>query len=169
MSAIHKLVELVRELGGEVNPPCSESEITLAEKRLGFSIPESMSEFYRYTNGASIHDNLWEFFSLDHLAMHSTYRHKPEATIQCRGGSVLRSNSLMIFADVMIDAPSYWLCVDPDAPGFQQVYCDGDAPWWRAAGSYDEFVDKLKVNIDDIFMGLDETNQKAEQGVDLNT
>jgi len=122
-----------------------------------------MREFYRHANGASIHDNLWEFFSLENLAMHNTYRHQPVATIQCRGGSVLRSNSLMIFADVMIDAPSYWLCIDPGAPGFQQVYCDGDTPWWLAAGSYDEFVDKLKVDIDDIFMGLDEATQEAEQ------
>ena len=164
MKTNQKLVDLVRAQGGDLHPPCGESEILLAEKRLGFSLPESMREFYRHTNGASIHDNLWEFFSLENLAMHNTYRHKAPTTIQCRGECTLQSRSLMVFADVMIDAPSYWLCIDPDEPEFQQVYCDGDTPWWRAATSYDEFVDKLTVSIDDIFMGLDETTKEAEQG-----
>lgn len=162
MKTNQKLVDLVRAQGGDLRSPCSDSEIALAEGRLGFSLPESMRQFYKLTNGASIHENMWEFFSLDDLAMHHIYRHNAVATIQCRGGRTLRSQSLMIFADVMIDAPSYWLCVDPDEPEFQQVYCDGDTPWWRAANSYDEFVAKLMINTDDIFMGLDETTKEAE-------
>lgn len=161
MKTTLKLVELVRDLGGVLYSPCSDEQISLAEKRLGFSLPESMREFYRYTNGASIHDNMWEFFTLEDLAMHNFYRHEPPVEIQCRNEGSLRSRSLMIFADVMIDAPSYWLCVDPSEPQFQQIYCDGDTPWWRAAGSYDEFVDSLRMNIDDIFIGLDEQNEDA--------
>lgn len=92
---------------------------------------------------------------LENLAMHNSYRHKRLAEIQCESEGSLRAHSLMIFADVMIDAPSYWMCVDPNEPQFQQIYCDGDSPWWRAAGNYDEFVDSLKMDIDDIFMGLE--------------
>ncbi|RYD78854.1 MAG: SMI1/KNR4 family protein [Verrucomicrobiaceae bacterium] len=77
------------------------TNISLAEKRLGFSLPESLREFYRYTNGASIHDNMWEFFTLEDLAMHNSDRHEPPVEIQCRHEGSLRSRSLMIFADVM--------------------------------------------------------------------
>jgi len=169
MKTTHKLAELVRNLGGVLHSPCSDEQISIAEKRLGFSLPESMREFYRHTNGASIHDNLWEFFTLEELAMHNSYRHEPPAEIHCRGGGNLRSRSLMIFADVMIDAPSYWLCVDSSDPQFQQIYCDGDTPWWRAAGSFDEFIDRLKVDIDDIFMGLEEKNEEVEQDAALRS
>lgn len=158
MTAFEKLQELVGSIGGETYSPATIEDIGAAECRIGFPFPADLRAFYLETNGASLHDWMRELYPLSDLQSYSAYRDSSDEFVQITRTVSLRAESLVFFADILIDAPSYWICCDSKSPHFGQVFSDGDIPGWMAAGSFDRFVEQMAADIDNIFIGLDEQN-----------
>lgn len=61
---------------------------------------------------------------------------------------------LVIFCDILIDCPSYWICLDQESYFFGQVFGEAGLPGWRAAPTYGAFIDLMLSDIDEIYIGL---------------
>ncbi len=156
MTPAQKLISYLREISSPVDPPANEQDILTAESELGYSLPRELREFYQLSRGSSYDSDstFWEFFHIDQLESHSTYRSGLRSNPVCQGIGEIHRDSIVIFADVMIDAPSYWMIIDPDHKNYGAILCDADKPWWIAAKSYAEFIDHFIKDPDDFFIGI---------------
>lgn len=155
MKAHETLLEMISKIGGETYSPATLADIVAAECRIGFPLPDDLRSFYLRTNGASIHDWMREIHPASELAAHSSYRSHSLEFVQITPTLSLRSESLVFFADILIDAPSYWICCDPQSSSFGHVFSDGGTPGWKAADSFDTFIEKMASDTENIFIGLD--------------
>jgi SMI1 / KNR4 family (SUKH-1) len=155
MRAHETLLEMISRTGGETYPPATLADIVATECRMGFSLPGDLRAFYLRSNGASLHDWMREIYPVSKLEAYSSYRNHPLEFVQITRTLSLRSESLIFFADILIDAPSYWICCDPESLHFGYVFSDGDTPGWEAADSFITFIEKMAADIENIFIGID--------------
>ena len=154
---------MIGRIGGETYPPATLADIAAAECRIGFSLPDDLRAFYLRSNGASIHDWIREIYPVSELEAYSSYRNHPQEFVQITPTLSLRSESLIFLADILIDAPSYWICCDPQSLHFGHVFSDGGTPGWEAADSFITFIEKMAADIENIFIGMEEEHEEGEQ------
>jgi len=156
MIPAERLIQLARTLEAELQPAATSDEITKTEKRLGYPLPQDLRELYLRSNGVFIHDNMWNFPPLAELSLIQEYRSDPADSERLRSGGETLIRDLLFLCDALIDAPTYWIRIDPKAVDFGHIYCDGDYPWWRSANCFDEFISRLESDPDEIHIGYDD-------------
>jgi hypothetical protein len=152
MTAHETILEIIGRTGGETFPPATLSDIVAAEFRIGFTLPDDLHAFYLKSNGASMHDWMREIYPIFEVKSYSSYRNHAPEFIQITPTLLLRSESLLFIADILIDAPSYWICCDPQSLLFGHVFSDRGTLGWEAADSFTAFIDKMAADIENIFM-----------------
>jgi hypothetical protein len=115
-------------LGGELAGPASESEIIQVERRLAATLPAELKSFLRQHNGSAkeTEEGLWLFWPCTEITSHANCRGEPffdldddiEADLIRKVGP-LPGDRLILFADSMIQLPTYGVLLQPGHP------CDG--------------------------------------------
>ena len=112
------LAEKVLEMGGELAPPASLSEISQLESRLGISLPSALSDLLFQHNGSlnETDEAIWrfwpcseitsyqEFADCDHFCPDNNYLRELDPTARA---VTIPASKLILFADALIDAPTY--------------------------------------------------------------
>ena len=110
--------EKVSEMGGELAPPASLSEISQLENRLRLSLPSALSDLLFQHNGSltETDDAIWRFWPCSEI---TSYQEYADCDQFCPDNNYLReldstaravtlpASKLILFADALIDAPTY--------------------------------------------------------------
>lgn len=144
------IADKIAELGGELAPPSDPTEIAQLEARLGYPLPSGFREFLSQHNGSAkeTDDAIWRFWPCSEITTYSVYRNdgifSPAngdhlRTIDPSAWSVtLPGSRLILFADSMIDAPTYGIFHFPGHPFDGVVFdCSMD---YLSARNFDEWV-----------------------------
>lgn len=112
------IADKITELGGELAPPADQSEITQLEARIGLSLPDGLRDLLRQHNGSlkETDEAIWRFWPCAEITSHRHYRNQDEFrpdnnNLRARDSSAraltLPGSNLILFADSLIDAPTY--------------------------------------------------------------
>lgn len=118
------IADKVADLGGELAPPASSGDIAELEARLGFSLPESLLALLSKHNGSlkETDEAIWRFWPCAEITTHRDYRNQdefsPDNSALCKatpsaGAVALPGSNLILFADSMIDLPTYGVFHSP--------------------------------------------------------
>jgi hypothetical protein len=124
---VNLIAKKLLSLGGELAGPASESEIIQVERRLAATLPVELKSFLRQHNGSvkETDDGRWLFWPCAEITSHAHYRGEPFFDLDdievdlIRKVGPLPGDRLMLFADSMIDLPTYGVLLQPGHP------CDG--------------------------------------------
>ena len=114
------IADKIAELGGKLAPPALEHEIANLEERLGYTLPPQFRNFLFQHNGCSkkTDEAIWNFWPCAKIASYSEYRDKEEFLpdnnwLRMIDPSVrevrLMASRVILFADSLIEAPTYGL------------------------------------------------------------
>jgi|694.fasta_scaffold07776_12 hypothetical protein len=146
---MHPIAEKIRNLGGELRPPASQHQIAAIESLLGISLPTSFRSFLLQHNGTSRETDagIWNFWPCENFTSYAAYRGKTDFfpdTIDKRFidnenlPMRLNGQSLILFADALIELPLYGMYLDPQSP-FHGFVFDADHGY-LSAESFDLWV-----------------------------
>jgi len=121
---MNTISDKITELGGQLAPPACASEIAQLEVKLGYSLPEGLHQFLKLHNGSVKETDLgiWKFWPCSEITTYSEYRgshelpldHNDLRSIAPHLSDIHLSGSrIILFADAMIDAPTYGLFRSP--------------------------------------------------------
>jgi hypothetical protein len=167
----------ITELGGELGPPASADDIAQLEARLGFSLPKGLLELLRCHNGSTkdTDDAMWRFWPCAEITTHSEYRGKADFIPDNNHLRLLDSSSsrvslsgrnLILFADSLIDLPTYGLFHSPGHRWHGAVFDASNG--YLSARNWDEWVATFIERGEDGLLFL-ETPKEPEQDVHGNT
>lgn len=114
------LADKIAELGGKLAPPALEYEIANLEERLGYTLPSQFRDLLVQHNGCSeeTDEAIWNFWPCAKIASYSEYTDKEEflpdnnwlRMIDPSAREVrLMASKVILFADSLIEAPTYGL------------------------------------------------------------
>lgn len=144
------IADKIVELGGTLRNPASEAEVAMVESRLGVSLPNRLRDFLLHHDGSATEteDGIWRFWPCSEITTHSAYRNAGDfipdnndlRSINPSVQSVrLRGDRLILFADAMIDLPTYGVYMAPGEP-FHGMVFDASCRYLSAL-SFDEWVE----------------------------
>lgn len=118
------IADKIAELGGKLAPPASADEIAQLEARIGCPLPAGLLELLRNHNGSAeeTYDAMWRFWSCAEITTHDEYRAEAEFTpdhnslrslVPSEAPVSLPGRNLILFADSLIDAPTYGIFHSP--------------------------------------------------------
>ena len=142
MNSTTLLINKLRDLGAILRPPTTPSSIADVQRRLGCSFPQGVSEFYNSCDGTigATTEHLWDFFSLEQVLDRTQTRRAAFTQFTTYDGEIIHFGDLLCFCDVLIDAPTYMFCGNPDDRRFGFFYADQGGQGWFVADSFDAFV-----------------------------
>ncbi len=143
------IADKIAELGGELGTPASADEIAELEARLGFSLPEGLLGLLRGHNGSTkdTDDAMWRFWPCAEITTHHEYRGEADFTpdtndLRALEPSVSRvslsGRNLILFADSLIDAPTYGVFHSPGHRWHGAVFDASNG--YLSAQSWDDWV-----------------------------
>lgn len=153
--SVKTISDKIAELGGELGPPASVDEVAELEARLGFSLPKGLLELLMSHNGSTRDkdDALWRFWPCAEITTHREYRGEADFTpdnndLRALDPSasrvLLAGQNLILFADTLIDAPTYGVFHSPGHQWHGAVFDTSNG--YLSARNWDEwaaaFVDR---------------------------
>lgn len=127
------IADKITELGGELAGPASSKEIAHLESRLNITLPEELRTLLRKHNGSlnETKDGIWRFWPCAEITTYQVYRgrddfHPNDNALQKMNLSAttdtLPSSRLILFADALIDLPTYGVFHLPGHPYHGMVF-----------------------------------------------
>ena len=118
------IADKIAELGGELAPAASSSEIAQLEARIGYALPIGLVDLLKRHNGSvkETDEAIWRFWPCSEIKTHSDYRGSGDfcpdnndlRTIDSSARAVrLPGSRVILFADALIDAPTYGIFHSP--------------------------------------------------------
>lgn len=131
--SVRTIAEKIVDLGGKLSGPASVDEVEKVESRLGVSLPVQLRNFLLQHNGSTTEtdEGIWKFWPCSEITTHSEYRQTedfiPDITdLRLLDPSLhavrLRGDRLILFADAMIDLPTYGVYLSPNEPFHGMVF-----------------------------------------------
>ncbi|QTN32867.1 SMI1/KNR4 family protein [Akkermansiaceae bacterium] len=167
------LADKVSELGGKLAPPASEDQIANLEAKLGYTIPTELRTYLSKHNGCSeeTDEAIWNFWPCAKISSYGDYRDEDEflpdnnwlRMIDPSAREIkLPASRVILFADSLIEAPTYGLYHSPgcrfDGIVFDTTY--GSISALSLGYWLDDFIDHGEEGL------LLYNNEETEQGGD---
>ena len=114
-----------------------------AEQRIGFRFPPDISNFYRLCNGLEVPTSnwMWNFPPIECVTTLFEYCCHSHGQLALYGSNAeVLTHSLVVFCDVLIDAPIYAYCADDRSEWFGHFFADQGGTGWHVADSFFDFV-----------------------------
>jgi hypothetical protein len=144
------IADKIVELGGTLRKPASEAEVAMVESKLGVLLPDRLRDFLLRHDGSATEtdEGIWRFWPCSEITTHSEYRETGDfipnngdlRLLDTSLDSVrLRADRLILFADAMIELPTYGVYL---APGerFHGMVFDTSCRY-LSAQTFDEWVE----------------------------
>ena len=148
-----RIKEVFVAIKADLSEPASEDEILQAEKRLAITFPSELRNFYRLCNGFQRPANewMWNFWPLPELKTMKDCGGTASFEVE-ELSSEFDPAKIILFADVMIDAPVYVFLCDPHSPHHEWVFADQGGESFVSARSMEEFFSNFCNHHDDILL-----------------
>ena len=117
-----KTIEMLKDVGAKLNAPASDDLIRKIEAQYQIRIPPGARELYKEANGANGEFGKWTwlFWAIDseEIRLSDYFKRPREYEMEDRK---IDPQKYLRFFDVLIDAPLYAYCADPESQYFGEV------------------------------------------------
>lgn len=135
-------IETLKDYGAKLNAPAFDDLIDKIEAQYQIRLPPDAREIYKEANGADgeFGNWMWQFWPIDsaEIRLSDYFKREREYKIEDRK---IDPQKYLRFFDVLIDAPLYAYCADPESKYFGEVlgiHAD--------AGRFDAFVSATSIS-----------------------
>jgi len=140
---MNNTIEMLKDVGAKLYAPATDDLLGKIEAKYQIRIPPGARELYKEANGANgeFGNGIWLFWPIDseEIRLSDYFKRPREYKIETRSIDPLK---YLRFFDVLIDAPLYAYCADPESKYFGEVLgIQSDD------GKFDAFVSASSVSI----------------------